>query len=181
MKKLYSIAAYALLAPAITLGMGSAIAGTNATATDRAQEQQRTMPEQAQKEKGMATADRAQEQRMAADRAKEHVKTHGTYLSNQPANSYRADDVIGSNLKSRPDDETIGAISDLVIDADGKIVAAIVEVGGFLGLGKKEVAISWDSIEHRMNEKGDEHVFTVSATKDALTNAPEYKGKADKY
>jgi uncharacterized protein YrrD len=66
--------------------------------------------------------------------------------------------VIGSDLKSRPDDETIGAISDLVIDADGKIVAVIVEVGGFLGLGKKEVAISWDSVEHRMNEKGDEHV-----------------------
>jgi len=187
MKKLHSIAACALLAPAITLGIGSAIADTTPAATDRAQEQratqeqQRTMPEQAQKEKGMATADRAQEQRMAADRAKKQVKAHGTYLSNQPANSYRADDLIGSDLKSRPDNETIGSISDLLIDENGQIVAVIVEVGGFLGLGKKDVAISWDSVEHRMNEKGDEHVFTVSSTKNALKNAPEYKSKADKY
>jgi len=186
MKKLYSIAAYALMAPAITLGIGSAMA--DATPTERAQQeqraaqdQQRTMPEQAQKEKGMATADRAQEQRMAADRAQQHVRTHGTYLSSQPANSFRADELIGSDLQSRTDKETIGAISDLLIDEKGQIVAVIVEVGGFLGLGKKEVAISWDSVEHGLNEKGDEHEFSVTATKDALKDAPEYKAKTSKY
>lgn len=188
MKKLPAFAAYALIAPAIVLGIGSASAQPPNTAPDRAQEQrvkqeqpQRTMPEQAQKEKGMATADRAQEQRMAADRAKQHAKTHGTYLSNQPANSFRSDELIGSDLKSRTDDETIGSISDLVIDHDGQIVAVIVEVGGFLGLGKKDVAISWDSLEHRMDKDGDEHHFIVGSTKDSLKNAPEYKSKVSKY
>jgi len=188
MKKLHSLAAYALIAPAITLGIGSALAEAPYKATDRTQEQsttqeqqQRTLPEQAQNERGMATADRAHEQRMGAERAQQHVKAHGTYLSSQPANSFRSDELIGSNLKSRLDSETIGKINDLLIDEDGQIVAVIVEVGGFLGLGKKDVAISWDSVEHRLNDDGDERYFSVSATKDALTNAPEYKNEASKY
>jgi sporulation protein YlmC with PRC-barrel domain len=190
MKKLHlKIAVCALMAPAITFGIGSAIADdTPHTATDRELEQRagqdqqkRTMPMQTQKEKGMATADRAQEQRMAADRAKQHLAVHGTYLSSQPANSFRADELIGSDLKSRTDNETIGSISDVLIDADGQIVAVMVEVGGFLGIGKKEVAISWDSIEHRLNEKGDGYHHTASSTKDALKDAPEYEHKASKY
>jgi hypothetical protein len=190
MKKLHlKIAVCALMAPALTFGIGSAIADdTPHTPADQELEQSttkdqqtRTMPVQAQKEKGMATADRAQEQRMAADRAKQQLAARGTYLSSQPANSFRADDLIGSDLKSRPDNETIGSISDVLIDADGQIVAVMVEVGGFLGIGKKEVAISWDAIEHRLNEKGDGYHFTASSTKDALKNAPEYTHKASKY
>jgi hypothetical protein len=77
MKKLPSLAVYALMAPAITLGIGSALAteppaGAYGAKEQRTtQEQQRQMPAQAQKEKGMATADRAQEQRMAEERAKQ--------------------------------------------------------------------------------------------------------------
>jgi hypothetical protein len=188
MKKLHSLAVYGAMAPALALAVSAALAEAPYKPADRTQEQrttqeqqQRTMPEEAQKERGMATADRAQEQRMAAERAQQHVKAHGTYLSSQPANAFRADELIGSDLKSRPDSETIGEIGDLLIDENGQIVAVIVEVGGFLGLGKKEVAISWDSVEHSLNEKGDGHDFTVSLTKDALKDAPEYKNEASKY
>lgn len=181
MTKLTSLAVYALLAPAITLGIGSAYATDPPAKDQRATQEQRQMPQQAQKEKGMATADRAQEQRMAAERAREHVKAHGTYLSSKPANSFRSDDLIGADLKSRSDDETIGSISDLVIDENGQIVAAIVEAGGFLGLGTKEVAVSWQSIERRLNEKGDGYHLSVDTTKDALKDAPEYKTEAKKY
>jgi sporulation protein YlmC with PRC-barrel domain len=186
MTKLPSLAVYALMAPAITLGIGSAFAteppaGTAGAKDQRTTQEQRQMPEQAQKEKGMATADRAQEQRMAAERAQQHVKAHGTYLSSPPAKSFRADELIGAKLKSRPDDETIGTISDLVIDENGQIAAVVVEAGGFLGLGKKDVAISWNSIERRLNEKGDGYELSVDTTKDALKDAPEYKTEAKKY
>lgn len=189
MKKLPSIAVYALLAPAITLGIGSAFAtdppagaypGAKEQRTTQVQEQ-RQMPAQSQKDKGMATADRAQEQRMAADRAKQHGNVHGTYLPGAPANSFRPSDLIGANLKSRSDDENIGTISDLVIDENGQIAAVIVEVGGFLGLGKKEVAVSWNSIERRWIDKDDDHVLSVNTTKDALKDAPEFKAEARKY
>ncbi|MFU8821120.1 MAG: PRC-barrel domain-containing protein [Gammaproteobacteria bacterium] len=184
--KLSSLVVYALTAPALTLGIGSAFATDppaqpagakeqRATQEQRTTQEQRQMPEQAQKEKGMATADRAQEQRMAAERAKQHGKAQGTYLSSTPANSFRSDDLIGADLKSRSDDENIGPVTDLVIDENGKIAAVIVEVGGFLGLGKKEVAISWNSIERSLNEDRDGYDFSVDTTKDALSDAPEYK------
>lgn len=185
-----------MIAPALTLGFGSAFAsdppaGLPDSKEQRSTYEQRTskeeysqeqhkmqgehqMPQQAQKDKGMATADRAQEQRMAAERAQK-MKAPGTFLSSAPANSFRADELIGANLKSRSDNETIGSISDLVIDEDGQIVAVIVEAGGFLGLGQKEVAVSWDSIEHRSNDDNDGYDFTVNTTKESLTNAAEFK------
>lgn len=182
MKKLHSLAVYAVMAPAITLGIGSAFAQSPPKPADPAQaQQQRTMPEQAQKDKGMATADRAQEQRRAAERGHTADKHHGTYLSSKPANSFRADELIGSDLKSRPDRETIGSISDLLIDENGQVVAVIVGVGGFLGLGEKDVAIAWDAVEHSLNEDGDGHDFTVSLTKATLTDAPEFKAEARQY
>lgn len=186
MKKLTSIAAYALMAPAITLGFGSALATDSYADNKDAKEQrttqeQRQMPKRAQNEKGMETADRAQEQRMAAERTKQHQKVHGTYLSSAPANSFNSDKLIGAELQSRSNDETVGEISDLVIGEDGHIAAVIVEVGGFLGLGEKEVAVSWDAIERRSNEDGDGYYYSVDTTKDALNNAPEYKTEDDKY
>ena len=187
MNKLPSLAVYALMAPAITLGIGSAFAtDPPAGAYPAAKEQpttqeQRQMPAQAQKDKGMATADRAQEQRMAGERARQDVKVHGSYLSSAPANSFRSGELIGAQLKSRSDDENIGNISDFVIDEDGQIAAVIVEVGGFLGLGQKEVAVSWDSIERHRSERDDDHYFSVNTTKDALKDAPEYTTEARKY
>jgi sporulation protein YlmC with PRC-barrel domain len=186
MRKLPSLAVYALMAPAITLGVGAAFAsdppaGAEGAKEQRTTQEQRQMPEQAQKEKGMATADRAQEHRMAVQNAKQHMKPHGTYLSSAPANSFRSDQLIGAELMSRSDDKSIGTISDLVIDENGQIAAVIVDSGGFLGLGSKEVAVSWDSIERRLNEKGDGYDFSIDTTKDALTEAPEFKSEASKY
>ena len=185
MMKLTSLAAYALMAPAITLGIGSAFATESRDYTEtkeqRTTQEQRQMPEHAQKNQGMATADRAQEQRMATERAKQQVKAHGTFLSSAPTNSFGSDKLIGAELQSRSDDETIGTVSDLIIDDNGQIAAVIVEVGGFLGLGEKEVAVSWDSIERRSNENDDGYKFSVDTTKEALENAPAYENESGQY
>ncbi|MCG5501170.1 PRC-barrel domain-containing protein, partial [Ectothiorhodospira lacustris] len=84
------------------------------------------------------------------------------------------------DLMSRTDNETIGSVSDLLFDENGRILAVIVEVGGFLGVGKKEVAVSWDSVEHSLNEDGDGYDFSVTSTKDTLRAAPEYEHEAGK-
>lgn len=212
MKKLHSLTLYALMAPAMTLCMGSALA-----------QEQRSMPEPTQQqqapteqEKGphvvkVPTAERSAaeieaEKRAQQERADQDARqaqgasqapvmgerttqgatpatraTPANYLTSKPANSFRVDQLIGSDLKSRTGTETIGSISDLVIDEDGQILAVIVEVGGFLGMGQKNVAIPWDSVERTRNEKGDGHELHISASKEALTNAPEYKGEAKKY
>ncbi len=90
-------------------------------------------------------------------------------------NSFHAASLIGSDLKSRTDNESIGEVDDVLVDENGQIVAVIVEVGGLLGMGTKDVAISWNSVEHRLNEEGDGYDFIVNSTEETLKDAPEYK------
>ncbi|MFV8834055.1 PRC-barrel domain-containing protein [Aquisalimonas sp.] len=98
-----------------------------------------------------------------------------THLSEKPADGYHANDLIGNAVMSTTEDEEIGSISDLIIDQDGSIVAVVVGVGGFLGIGEKDVALSWDSVELARDADDDETVFRVDADEDTLDNAPEYE------
>jgi sporulation protein YlmC with PRC-barrel domain len=72
-----------------------------------------------------------------------------------------------------PSDSRIGEISDVLLDKDGKIAAFIVSVGGFLGVGKKHIAVPFDNI-HATERKGQRRL-TMNTTKDALKNAARYK------
>jgi len=69
--------------------------------------------------------------------------------------------------------EKIGSISDLIVTSDGAIAAALVNVGGFLGIGEKEVAVPFSSIELVRNEN--DWRFVIDATRDALRDAPPYE------
>jgi sporulation protein YlmC with PRC-barrel domain len=72
-----------------------------------------------------------------------------------------------------PSDAKIGEISDVLLDKEGKIDAFIVAVGGFLGVGEKDVAVPFDAV--RATEKDRKWYLTMSTTKDALKNARGYK------
>ncbi|UXZ53217.1 PRC-barrel domain-containing protein [Halomonas sp. 7T] len=119
--------------------------------------------------------------------ANEHTETseittsmEATYLTSQPEGTFHADSLTGNQVKSSvEDDEDIGTISDLIIDEDGQIRAVVVGVGGFLGMGEKDVAIEWDSLELTKDEDGDDYVIRVSASEDALENAEEYERDND--
>jgi hypothetical protein len=67
----------------------------------------------------------------------------------------------------------IGEISDVLVSKDGKIEALIVSVGGFLGLGEKDVAVPFSAIHGA--EKNGSWYLTMNSTKDALKAAPGYK------
>ena len=70
--------------------------------------------------------------------------------------------------------EKIGEVNDLIVDGDGKVVAAVVGIGGFLGMGEKDVAITFRAIRMSRNENG-KAMLVVDVTKDALKAAPAYK------
>lgn len=53
---------------------------------------------------------------------------------------WRASRIIGTTMTNMLD-ESVGKVEDIVIDTDGKVVAVMVGVGGFLGLGETSVAI----------------------------------------
>src|SRR5690606_36160227 len=68
------------------------------------------------------------------------------------------------------DAERIGEINDLVISAEGDVAAVIIGVGGFLGLGEKNVAVDYAQLQWTGAEDGDRIV--LETTKEALNAAP---------
>ena len=161
MKKLHSLAFYALVTPAIALGAGSVLADQTA---DR--QQQGTQSYQG--------ADKSDQQK-SADRMKSGDQSRmqtEAYISAVPAEGRHASELMGADVRTA-DDEDIGSVSDLIIDKDGQVVAVVVGVGGFLGMGEKNVAISWDKVTQ--TGTADDQQLRIDATRDELTSAPEFE------
>jgi sporulation protein YlmC with PRC-barrel domain len=72
-----------------------------------------------------------------------------------------------------PSDSKIGEITDVLVNKEGKIDAFIVSVGGFLGMGEKDVAVPFNSVH--ATEKNGKWYLTMNATKDGLKSAQGYK------
>lgn len=70
-----------------------------------------------------------------------------------------------------PGDEKIGSISD--VHGAGRGAFAVIDVGGFLGLGAKPVAMELEELEFMRDEDGNVHGVTTW-TKDQLTAMPEH-------
>jgi len=75
--------------------------------------------------------------------------------------------------------EVVGDINDLRIDTSGKIAAVIVGVGGFLGLGEKDVALPFGQLAFTRDADGG-LVISATVTKESLQSAPEWKKPEDR-
>ncbi len=80
-------------------------------------------------------------------------------------------DFTGKRIYSKAGDD-IGEVNDVLLSADGKVSAVILGVGGFLGMGEKDVLVSMRSID--MQRDGNNVKLVVDATKEILTGAPTY-------
>jgi sporulation protein YlmC with PRC-barrel domain len=69
-------------------------------------------------------------------------------------------------------DSKIGDVNDLLLDKSGKINAVIIGVGGFLGVGEKNVAVPFSSL--KVAEKNGSRYLVLETTKYALQTAPGY-------
>ncbi len=83
-----------------------------------------------------------------------------------------ANKLINSSVRNAAN-ESIGDINDVILGTDGRVAAVIVGVGGFLGLGEKDVALPFDQLMFAKDESGKLNV-TTSMTKESLQSAPEY-------
>jgi hypothetical protein len=79
--------------------------------------------------------------------------------------------LIGTNIKNGQN-ETIGEVEDLLVGKDGKVEGVIVSVGGFLGLGERRVALTWDKLE--LMRDGNSLRAQASYDKETLKSMPEY-------
>jgi hypothetical protein len=81
--------------------------------------------------------------------------------------------VLGRDVRS-PADEDMGRIVDVIVDRAGAVRAAVIDFGGFLGVGSRKIVVDWNALHFgRVADKGDS--ITLELTKDQVTAAPEYK------
>jgi len=85
------------------------------------------------------------------------------------ASKFRGTDVIGA------DNQKIGDVNDILFDKDAKIVAYVVGVGGFLGIGAKDVALTPASFQIQPANDRENMKLKLSMTKDELKNAADFK------
>ena len=81
--------------------------------------------------------------------------------------------VLGRDVRS-PTDEDMGRIVDVIVDRAGKVRAAVIDFGGFLGVGSRRIVVDWNALHFgQIANKGES--ITLELTKDQVKAAPEYK------
>ncbi|WP_127090791.1 PRC-barrel domain-containing protein [Aquabacter cavernae] len=96
----------------------------------------------------------------------------GTFIDAQDREQWLATNLIGTAVRGSSD-ENLGEVNDVLMDRNGNVVGAVIGVGGFLGVGEKDVAVPFNSLELVRNSDGDKLVLRKS--KDELKAAPEFK------
>ena len=81
--------------------------------------------------------------------------------------------MLGRDVRS-PANEDMGRIVDVIVDRAGVVRAAVIDFGGFLGVGSRKIVVDWSALHFgRVADKGDS--ITLELTKDQVKAAPEYK------
>ena len=81
--------------------------------------------------------------------------------------------VLGRDVRS-PTDENMGRIVDVVVDRAGQVRAAVIDFGGFLGVGSRKIVVDWNALRFwRIGNKSDS--ISLELTREQVRAAPEYK------
>jgi hypothetical protein len=119
-------------------------------------------------DKAMKTDDKA----MKTDAA---MKSDAKFVAKQDANQWLASKFKGTDVVGT-DNQKIGDVSDILFDKEAKPVAYIVGVGGFLGIGSKDVALDPKAFEVVPGDNGMyDAKLKLAMTKDELKNAPAFE------
>jgi hypothetical protein len=107
-----------------------------------------------------------------ADASKSSASSSASTIASQKPDQLLMSKVKGADVLGS-DDKKIGDVSDILFSKDGKIEAYVLSVGGFLGVGAKEVALAPSSLQ--LTQDKDEWKFKISMSKDQLAQAPNFE------
>lgn len=169
MKKLQSLAIYALVTPVIVFGASNLLAEDVTDPDVDSDPMSDPMNNQDDEFSESGNTDTTQSDQ---DTLGQSGMENRGYLDSVPANGMHASDLIGAEVKTDGDEE-VGSISELIIDESGQVVAVVIGVGGFLGMGEKDVAIGWDDVTR--TGTGDDQELRIMMTRDELTSAPMFE------
>ena len=84
----------------------------------------------------------------------------------------RALAILG-HMVADPDGKEIGRLVDILVDEQGQPQAAVIDFGGFLGVGNRKIAVHWNVLHFAPADA--QHPITLDLTQDQIKDAPEYK------
>jgi hypothetical protein len=88
-------------------------------------------------------------------------------------NKHEVEGVLGRDVRSAAD-EDMGRIVDVLVDRAGQVRAAIIDFGGFLGVGSRRIAVDWGALHFPQPGKPGERI-ALDLTRDQVKAAPEYR------
>jgi len=91
----------------------------------------------------------------------------------EPLDAKTATPILGRQVLDQLG-KTAGRIVDVLVDQDGQTRAAVIDVGGFMGLGQRRIAVSWRGLRFNPVDGG----ITLLMPADQIGAAPEYKPAA---
>jgi hypothetical protein len=80
--------------------------------------------------------------------------------------------IMGVNVQG-PAGRDIGRLTDVLVGLDGRPVAAVIDFGGFLGVGNRKVAVDWKTLKFSPGNKT--HPIMLEMAPDQVRAAPDYK------
>jgi len=88
-------------------------------------------------------------------------------------NKHEVEGVLGREVRSATD-EDMGRIVDILVDYAGQVRAAIIDLGGFLGVGSRKIAVDWNAMHFPQPGKPGGRI-ALELTRDQVKAAPEYQ------
>ena len=164
MFKLMQGASALTLAAVLALGPVAAVAQTATDDTTGAQTGAQTdpLPPPAEGDVGTDTADAGDGFVAPLDGA----------IEMQDPNTVLASSLMGARIYNSAD-ESVGQVDDLIVSHDGTVEGVVIGVGGFLGIGARQVAVEMDQIDIQADAAGAARIH-LETNRDALQAAPEF-------
>jgi len=88
-------------------------------------------------------------------------------------NNHEVEGILGRPVLDAAD-ENMGRIIDVIVDHSGRVRAAVIDFGGFLGVGSRKIAVDWSALH--FPPPGQPNVkISLDLTRDQVKAAPEYQ------
>jgi hypothetical protein len=88
-------------------------------------------------------------------------------------NKHEVEGILGREVRSAAD-ENMGRIADVLVDRGGQVRAAIIDFGGFLGVGSRRIAVDWSALHFPPPGKPGARIV-LDLSRDQVNAAPEYQ------
>ncbi|HUI13196.1 MAG TPA: PRC-barrel domain-containing protein [Xanthobacteraceae bacterium] len=88
-------------------------------------------------------------------------------------NDHEVEGILGREVVSSAG-ENMGRVVDVLVDRSGQVRAAIIDFGGFLGVGSRKIAVDWNALHFPPPKKANAKI-TLELTRDQVKAAPQYQ------